>query len=139
MIRLSAILIGSLTLAGCSLLVELAIFNRSGADIKVCNLNHEDRPCQIVPDGEIRMVNLIAAEAADSWRYSVDGLPYSFSFGTYPEHASNIYCKGIFSRRCAIPVQFESNRHLYWVGKDQELPVKTFPSQPKGFPVGPGA
>ncbi len=64
---------------------------------------------------------------------------YVFNFGPYPEHASDLYCEGIFQKRCDIPVQFERNGLLYWGGKSEGLPIEEFPKQPKGFPVEPSA
>lgn len=139
MIKSSAVLIACLGLSGCSFIVELALFNGSGSEVEVCNLNHDKRPCQVIPDGEVGKIDLIGTKAANSWNYSINDLIYSFVFGTYPEHASNVLCHGVIQRRCAIPVQLESDGRLYWAGKDNELPVSEFPEQPEGFPVEPGA
>lgn len=102
-------------------------------------MNHDKKPCQIIPEGEVGMVDLIGTKAADSWEYRIDGQIYSFAFGTYPEHASNVLCHGIIQKRCAIPVQLEDYGRLYWAGKDSVLPVSEFPKQPEGFPVEPDA
>ena len=139
MIKLSAILIVGLSLSGCSFLVELALFNNSGQDISVCNLNHSNKPCQTISNNAIGLVTLISNKAASNWSYSINDRVYNFNFGSYPEHVSNIYCSGFVQKRCAISIQYQNNGLLYWAGKNQELPVDNFPNQPEGFPVEPNA
>ncbi len=126
---------------GCSFLVELAFFNNSGRAVEVCNLNLDTPSCQTITANRLEKVLLVSDRAAELWRYEIktgdNSDIYEFKFGTYPEHASEVYCRSFIQKRCDIPVQLERNGLLYWGGKSNELPVKEYPSQPKGFPVAP--
>jgi len=142
-IRYTALVLASLSLQGCSFLVDLAFFNNSDENIELCNLNLNESSCQKIEPKTLAKVLLIGDEPAEYWRFTIAGREekeiYEFKFGLYPEHASDIYCDGIFQNRCDIPVQYESNGFLYWGGKSTKLPVSEFPNQPQGFPVGPSA
>jgi len=132
-----------LILQGCSFLVDLALFNNSDESIVICNLNLKEPSCLTMGAKTLKKVLLVADQSASSWRFSITregkkGI-YEFEFGTYPEHASEIYCEGVFQKRCDIPLQYESDGLLYWGGKSATLPVVNFPEQPMGFPVGPSA
>jgi len=142
-IRYLLIVLAALSLQGCSFLVDLAFFNNSSEKIEICNLNLEESTCQSIEPKTLAKVLLVGDQPAESWRFSIARRGeieiYEFKFRPYPEHASDVYCKGIFQKRCDIPVQYESNGFLYWGGKSTKLPVSEFPAQPQGFPVEPSA
>jgi hypothetical protein len=133
----------ALSLQGCSLLVDLAFFNNSSEKIEICNLNQREPSCQSIEAKTMSKVLLVGDRPAEAWRFSIDRRGekaiYEFKFGPYPEHASEVYCEGVFQKRCEIPVQYESNGFLYWSGKSTKLPVSEFPNQPQGLPVEPSA
>ncbi len=142
-IRVLLILTISGLLQGCSFLVDLAFFNNSNDRIEVCNLNLKAPQCQSIESKSMSKVLLVADMPSNAWRFSISrssgkGI-YDFSFGPYPEHASEVYCVGFIQKRCDIPVQYEEDGLIYWGGKEVRLPVEKFPNQPKGFPVGPNA
>jgi hypothetical protein len=143
MIRLTTIFIATLSLSGCSFLVEVILFNNSDSSIEICNLNHTNQRCQIIEPKSSNKVLLVADKKANAWSYGITKLNetkvYSFAFEPYPAQASNIYCQGFFMKKCDIPLQYEPNGFLYWAGKNQELPTIIFPNQPPGFPVAPDA
>lgn len=128
-----------LMFGGCSFVVELIVFNNTDASIEICNIYNSDRPCVEIASRDVGTVPMINDKKSDSWAYMIDKKIYRFEFGTYPEHASEVYCKGIIQKRCAIPLQFESSGLLYWAGKTSKLPVSNHVNQPRGFPVEPGA
>ncbi|BFM12667.1 hypothetical protein R50072_28200 [Simiduia litorea] len=134
-----SLIILSLTLSGCSFVVDIMLFNNTDSSIEVCNINNSEHPCVPIASHEMGSVAMINSVKTDSWIYRINGKVYGFSFGTYPEHASEVYCKGFIQKRCAIPLQLEPSGLLYWAGKNSKLPVSNFVNQPKGFPVGPGA
>ena len=143
MIKLLATLIIAATLSGCSSLAEVILFNNSNSRFKVCNLNHTNQNCKTIEPKSSNKVLLVADRKINAWRYSI-ATPskesiYSFVFEPYPAQASNIYCQGFFMKRCDIPLQYERDGFLYWVGKNQELPTESFANQPPGFPVAPDA
>lgn len=143
MIKLLTTLIIAATLSGCSFLAEVILFNNSNSRIEVCNLNHANQNCQTIEPKSSNKVLLVADRKVNTWRYSIatpniEGI-YSFVFEPYPAQASNIYCQGFFMKKCDIPLQYESDGLLYWAGKNQELPTKSFANQPPGFPVAPDA
>lgn len=127
----------------CSFLVDLAFYNNSNEEIEICNQNLEKPSCQSIRSKSLAKVPLVGDQPTDLWRFSIEksGLvrAYKFGFGQYPQHASDVYCDGIFLQRCNIPVQYESNGLLYWSGKSEPLPVTKFPDQPQGFPLEPDA
>lgn len=131
----------ALSLQGCSFLVDLAFFNNSSEEIEICNLNQRLPACQSIEPKTLLKVPLVGDLPAETWRFSIyrkgKEAVYEFKFGPYPVHASNVYCVGIFQKRCDIPVQYESSGLLYWGGKSTKLPVSEFPNQPQGFPVEP--
>ena len=131
------------SLQGCSFLVDLAFFNNTDTPVEVCNLNLTTPKCQTVQAKSLEKITLVADKQVFAWTYSISqgskkGV-YEFEFGQYPEHASEVYCHGLFMRVCDIPVQYEKNGMLYWGGKNNELPVQVYPEQPEGFPVKPSA
>jgi len=136
------ILLLFVSLQGCIVLVDLAFYNNTDKKIEVCNLNLKEPACQTILAKSLVKVPLVGDIRLDAWYLTIkskkSSLLYKIKFpGQYPELASNIYCQGIFNNRCDIPAQYEENELLYWGGKSQELPVKEFPEQPKGFPVKP--
>lgn len=143
MIKHLATLILAIVLSGCSFLVDVILFNNSSSSIKVCSLNHSNQRCQIIEPKSSGKLLLVADRQINSWSYSIKTLAkddiYNFAFEPYPAQASNIYCQGFFTRKCDIPLQYENGGQIYWVGKNQELPTKSFPNQPPGFPVAPDA
>ena len=140
-IRFLAIFFLTNILSGCSFLVSMVLFNNSDSTITVCNLNHTNIACQSIKPDTFEKVLLVSDKQSYAWRYSIDNggetKKYSFVLGAYPEHASNVYCKGILQKKCDYAIQYEQNGKLYWAGKDNELPVDIFPEQPMNFPVAP--
>lgn len=138
---LLALLISAASLQGCSFLVDLALFNNTSTPIEVCNLLRSPVTCTVIPSKALGKVTLSAQMAAPQWRYRIshdnESSVYEFQFAPYPEQASEVYCHGLFSKRCDIPVQLEESGLLYWGGKTRQLPIQEFPDQPLGFPVRP--
>ena len=124
-------------LQGCSFVVDLAFFNNTSEKVEVCNINKSRPNCFKVNAQSLVKIPLIANTPSDKWQYSINHKKYSFKFGQYPEHASNVYCSGFIQKQCDVAVQYQSNELLYWAGKSSELPVKSFGFQPEGFPVKP--
>lgn len=142
-IRIFATSVATLTLSGCSFLVEIILYNNSDSRIEVCNLSHTNQRCQIIEPRSFNRILLVADRKIDSWEYSISQTGktriYNFAFEPYPAQASDIYCEGFLIEQCDIPLQYESDSLLYWAGNSQELPVVSFPDQPPGFPVAPEA
>jgi len=142
MVRRMSIFLLIMSIQGCSFLVDMAFYNNSDHPIEICNLNLTTPKCQTIQAKTLAKITLVGNKKMDAWNFSISSgkakKMYTFKFGQYPEHASEIYCDGVFQEICDIPIQYEQNGWLYWGGKDKELPVREFPKQPKGFPAKPG-
>ena len=141
--RVAILTLSALLLPGCSFLVDLALFNNSADSIEVCNLNLNEPACQTIMPRALEKVLMVGDKPATSWRFSVriegEMKIYEIPSGRYSELASDVYCEGIFQKRCDIPVQYEPDGRLYWGGKSNRLPVVNIPEQPNGFPIEPSA
>lgn len=142
-LKIIAMLITTLLLSGCTVLVEVALFNNSDSAIEVCNLNLNNKECKTIEPQSVKRILLVADKSVTSLKYSItksnDTNIYTFNFKPYGTLASDIYCKGFLAKNCDIPIQYENNGLLYWAGQDQEFPAKNIPNQPSGFPVAPDA
>ena len=125
----------------CSFIVDVVLYNNTNNKIEVCNLNLKETKCILIDSKSSAKISLIGDIPKNEWGWSIQKEneinEYWFSFGRYPEHASNKYCTGTIQKKCDIPLQLEETGLLYWAGKDAKLPISEFPKQPNGFPVTP--
>ena len=130
-----------LSLASCSPLLSLALYNNTSTAIVICNPHLRTNACQSIPAHTLAAVLLVSDEPTEDFGYRVSfddvvktyRLPgYSFWSLQSPHRCKRVayYC---------VVVQLEPNGSLYWIDSADGTPRASFPSQPEGFPIVPGA
>ena len=129
------------TLASCSPILSLALYNDTPADIVICNLHLRTNACQSIPTHALAAVVLVSDEPTAYAEYRVT---FGDVVSTYRFPGVSLWnlrsphrCKKI-AYYCVV-VQLEPNKSLYWIDSEAEMPRSSLPPQPEGFPIAPGA
>ncbi|WKE64027.1 hypothetical protein PVT67_09975 [Gallaecimonas kandeliae] len=144
MIKVAIITFLCLLLSSCSVIGTIELFNNTDTILEACNINKTSPTCYKIAARASVNIPLSQDSSSPIWQLSVsvNGAEpniYSFSF-TYEKYkvlASHAYCGSFMSEACSIPLQYEASKLIYWVGRDEKMPIQHFPEQLEGFPVAP--